>query len=135
MVQMLKTIDDRQQNNGDWNSQVYIEQKEAGKSDLVYQANIYRQDDKDTLVILFVKPAAEAGKGYLRVDKNLFFYDPASGKWERRTERERIGGRPMSARRSWAITRSTGSSSPPRPRRTWPTRSSSCGWTRRQETS
>ena len=79
MVQMLKTIDDRQQNNGDWNSQVYIEQKEAGKSDLVYQANIYRQDDKDTLVILFVKPAAEAGKGYLRVDKNLFFYDPASG--------------------------------------------------------
>lgn len=92
MVQMLQTIDDRQQNNGDWNSQVYIEQKEAGKSDLVYQANIYRQDDKDTLVILFVKPAAEAGKGYLRVDKNLFFYDPASGKWERRTERERIGG-------------------------------------------
>ena len=92
MVGMLKTIDDRQQNSGDWNSQVYIEQKEAGKSDLVYQAAIYRQDDKDTLVILFTKPQSEAGKGYLRVDKNLFFYDPASGKWERRTERERIGG-------------------------------------------
>ncbi len=92
LVQMLKTIDDRQQNNGDWKSTVFIEQKEAGKSDLVYQAGIYRQDDKDTLVILFLKPQAEAGKGYLRVDKNLFFYDPASGKWERRTERERIGG-------------------------------------------
>jgi hypothetical protein len=26
------------------------------------------------------------------VDKNLWFYDPAVGKWERRTERERIGG-------------------------------------------
>lgn len=92
MEKMLKVIDDRQQNNGDWKSTVFIEQKEAGKSDLVYQAGIYRQDDNDTLVILFIKPAAEAGKGYLRVDKNLFFYDPASGKWERRTERERIGG-------------------------------------------
>ncbi len=92
LVQMLKVIDDRQQNNGDWKSTVFIEQKEAGKSDLVYQAGIYRQDNNDTLVILFMKPQAEAGKGYLRVDKNLFFYDPASGKWERRTERERIGG-------------------------------------------
>lgn len=92
LVQMLQVIDDRQRNNGDWRSTVYIEQKEAGKSDLVYQAAIYRQDANDTLVILFVKPAAEAGKGYLRVDQNLFFYDPVSGKWERRTERERIGG-------------------------------------------
>jgi len=92
LVQMLKTIDDRQQNSGDYHSTVYIEQKEAGKSDLVYQAGVYRQDLNDTLVILFLKPQAEAGKGYLRVDKNLFFYDPASGKWERRTDRERIGG-------------------------------------------
>ena len=29
---------------------------------------------------------------YLRVDKNLFVYDPTVGKWERRTERERIAG-------------------------------------------
>ena len=150
MVQMLKTIDDRQQNNGDWNSQVYIEQKEAGKSDLVYQANIYRQDDKDTLVILFVKPAAEAGKGYLRVDKNLFFYDPASGKWERRTERERIGGTgsqrqdfdqstlALDYTPAYVGEEKLGNyavNSPPRPRRTWPTPSSSCGWTRRRETS
>ncbi|MEQ1569471.1 MAG: outer membrane lipoprotein-sorting protein [Myxococcota bacterium] len=89
---MLRTIDDRQQNSGDWTSLVYIERKEQGKSDLVYQAVIYRRDDTDKLAILFTKPQAEAGKGYLRVDNNLFFYDPAVGKWERRTERERIGG-------------------------------------------
>ena len=92
MVQILTVIDDRQQNNGDWRTLAYIEQKEAGKSDLVYQAQIYRRDVNDTLVILFVKPQTEAGKGYLRVDDNLFFYDPTVGKWERRTERERIGG-------------------------------------------
>jgi hypothetical protein len=53
---------------------------------------VYRRDADDQLVLLFLKPQAEAGKGYLRVDKNLFFYDPSVGKWERRTERERIGG-------------------------------------------
>ncbi len=43
-------------------------------------------------MFLFTKPRAEAGKGYLRIDKNLWLYDPAVGRWERRTERERIGG-------------------------------------------
>ena len=43
-------------------------------------------------MILFTKPKASQGKGYLRLDKNLWFYDPSVGKWERRTERERIGG-------------------------------------------
>jgi hypothetical protein len=92
LVEMLKVIDDRQQNNGDYTSLVFIEQKESGKADLVYQAVVYRRDVDDKLVILFVKPQAEAGKGYLRIDDNLFFYDPTVGKWERRTERERIGG-------------------------------------------
>ncbi len=92
MVGMLKVIDDRQQNNGDWRSLVYIEQKEKDKSDLAYQAAVYRRDADDKLVILFLKPQAEAGKGYLRADNNLFMFDPTVGKWERRTERERIGG-------------------------------------------
>jgi len=92
MVGMLKTIDDRQTNGGDWRSLVYIEQKEKDKSDLVYQAAVYRRDADDKLMILFVKPQSEAGKGYLRLDDNLFMYDPTVGKWERRTERERIGG-------------------------------------------
>lgn len=92
LVGMLKQVDDRQMNNGDYKSLVFIERKEREKSDLVYQAVIYRRDQDDKLVILFLKPDAEAGKGYLRVDANLFMYDPTVGKWERRTERERIGG-------------------------------------------
>jgi hypothetical protein len=92
MVSMLSVIDDRQRNSGDYKSLVYIENKEKDKSDVVYLATVYRRDASDKLVILFVKPKEEAGKGYLRVDKSLFFYDPTVGKWERRTERERIGG-------------------------------------------
>ena len=92
MVKMLATIDERTENNGDWKSVFYMEQKEKDKSDLVYQGVVYRRDADDKLCILFVKPQSEAGKGYLRVDDNLFMYDPTVGKWERRTERERIGG-------------------------------------------
>ena len=43
-------------------------------------------------MILFLQPKSERGKGYLRINKNLWFYDARTGKWERRTERERIGG-------------------------------------------
>lgn len=92
MTQMLKVVDDRQENNGDYKSLVYLEQKEAGKADLVYQVAVYRRDQDDKLVLMFLMPKEQAGQGYLRVDNNLFFYDPSVGKWERRTERERIGG-------------------------------------------
>lgn len=92
MVSLLKEIDDRQSNNGDYKAQVYLEQKEKDKADLLYDAVVYRRDLDDKLLILFVKPKSEAGKGYLRLDKNLFMYDPTVGKWDRRTERERIGG-------------------------------------------
>jgi hypothetical protein len=92
LVQMLKVIDDRQQNSGDYRSIAYLEQKEKGKNDTAFEVVFYRRDADDKLMILFTKPKNEAGKGYLRVDKNLFLYDPTVGKWERRTERERIGG-------------------------------------------
>ena len=92
MVAVLKTIDDRQRNGGDYKALAYIEQREKNKEMMVYESVIYRRDLKDKLMILFLRPKAEAGKGYLRLDKNLFIYDPTVGKWERRTERERIGG-------------------------------------------
>ena len=92
MTKLLVQLDNRQKNSGDYKSLAFIEQKEKGKTDLVYEAVIYRRDEQDKLMIMFTRPKAEAGKGYLRIDKNLFMYDPTVGKWERRTERERIGG-------------------------------------------
>lgn len=90
--EIIQRIDDRQRNSGDYKALAYIEQKERGKNDLLYQSVFYRRDDDDKLMILFLKPKSEKGKGYLRLEKNLFMYDPTVGKWERRTERERIMG-------------------------------------------
>jgi outer membrane lipoprotein-sorting protein len=92
LVDILKIVDDRQKNQGDWRSLVYIEQKERDKVDVIYEALVFRRSEDQKFVILFTKPKASEGQGYLRIDKNLWFYDPSVGKWERRTERERIGG-------------------------------------------
>lgn len=92
MVSLLKRLDERQQNGGDYRMLAYLEQKQAGKDMIAYELTIYRRDDQDQLMMLFQKPKLEAGKGYLRLNKNLFIYDPTVGKWERRTDRERIGG-------------------------------------------
>ena len=92
MVLLLKGVDDRQRNQGDWRSNVYMEQKEKDKVAVVYEALVFRRSADQRFMILFTKPKASQGQGYLRVDQNLWFYDPAVGKWERRTELERIGG-------------------------------------------
>src|SRR6516165_6873499 len=92
MVELLKAVDDRQKNNGDWRAGAYLEQKEKDKVDTVYETEYYRRSQDEKFMILFTKPKSSAGQGYLRIDKNLWFYDPSVGKWERRTERERIGG-------------------------------------------
>jgi Outer membrane lipoprotein-sorting protein len=89
---LVKTIDDKQRNSGDYQSNVLIEQKEKNKPNKAFEANVYRRDADDKWMILFLKPKAESGKGYLRIEKNLFLYEPALGKWERQTERASIAG-------------------------------------------
>jgi len=89
---VIRTIDERERNSGDWKALVYMEAKEKDKTDVVYELMVYRRDKERKLLFLFLEPKTEQGKGYLRIDKNLWFYDPRVGRWERRTERERIGG-------------------------------------------
>jgi len=91
-LDIIKLVDDRQRNSGDYTSLVYIKETEKKKDPRVFQAMVYRRDSDDKFLILFTKPKEEAGKGYLKIDKNLWMYDPNTGKWERRTERERIAG-------------------------------------------
>lgn len=91
-VGLLRTIDDRQRNSGDYKALAYVEQKERDRTDVVRELIVFRRDADDKLMLLFTKPKSEEGKGYLRLERNLWSYDPNVGKWERTTERERIGG-------------------------------------------
>jgi hypothetical protein len=90
--ELVKLVDERQRNSGDYTSLAYVKETERKLEPKVFQAVVYRRDDDDKFMILFTKPKEEAGKGYMKIDKNLWMYDPSTGKWERKTERERIGG-------------------------------------------
>jgi hypothetical protein len=92
LAKVVREIDERQRNQGDWKALCYMEQKEKAKTDVVYELLVFRRDADEKLMFLFTKPKSEAGKGYLRIEKNLWLYDPSTGRWERRTERERIAG-------------------------------------------
>lgn len=92
MQKLLKLLDERERAAGDYKSLVYLEQKEKDKPDIASEALVYRRSEDQKFVILFTKPKDQQGKGYLRLDKNLWFFDPNTGKWERRTERERLNG-------------------------------------------
>jgi outer membrane lipoprotein-sorting protein len=88
--QIVKTIDERQHNAGDFKMMCYVEQKQKDKNDHIFEASVYRRDADEKFLIMILKPKSEAGKGYLRLEKNLFLFDPSVGKWDRKTERERI---------------------------------------------
>lgn len=92
MAALLKVVDERQNSNGDYRSLIYMVQKERDKVDVAYQAEVLRRSKDQKFIILFLQPKTQQGQGYLRIDQNLWFYDPSVGRWERRTERERIGG-------------------------------------------
>ncbi|MGK0358515.1 MAG: outer membrane lipoprotein-sorting protein [Bradymonadia bacterium] len=92
MQTLLTAFDAKMKASGDFTARAYIESKEKDKPDVAYQSVFYRHDALDKFMMLFLAPKAEAGKGYLRIDSNMWMYDPTVGKWERRTERERIAG-------------------------------------------
>lgn len=91
-LKVVQTIDERQFNSGDFKGTCYIKETEKGRDPRLLQATYFRRDKDEKILILITKPKQESGKGYLKIEKNLWMYDPGAGKWERRTERERIGG-------------------------------------------
>ena len=44
MVELLKELDERQKNGGDYRMMAYLEQKQAGKDTIAYEMTIYRRD-------------------------------------------------------------------------------------------
>lgn len=91
-LELVRVLDEKQRNSGDYKATAFVKESEKNKEPKLLQSIVYRQDDTNKFMILFTRPKEEAGKAYLKIDKNLWNYDPGTGKWERRTEREKIGG-------------------------------------------
>jgi hypothetical protein len=88
---LMKELDDRTHFEGDYKAVALAHSKNREKGESVQKMAIYRRDADDRLMLLFLQPKADAGKGYLMIDKNFFSYEPSTGSWTRVSD-ERVGG-------------------------------------------
>ncbi len=68
---------------------VIKEDPETGVEKMVVQQ--FRRDRQDKFVFLFLEPPVRKGQGYLRIDENLWLYDPESRKFSHTSMKERFG--------------------------------------------
>lgn len=90
--EILKTIDARLRSPGDYKAVVEVNETLRDQTKVQYELYVYRRDATKDLLILITAPKASAGAGFLRIDRNLWEYDPTVGQWARRTIRANIGG-------------------------------------------
>jgi outer membrane lipoprotein-sorting protein len=90
---LLKDIDDLSDFGKKDYSAVYdIVSEKPGENPSTTQVKIFRRDDHDQIVILIQKPDKQKGQGYLKIDDNVWFYDPESGNYSHSTMKENING-------------------------------------------
>ena len=63
--------------------------KEGTEQSVIRQ---FRRDRDDKFVFLFLEPSLKKGQGYLRIDDNLWLYDPESRKFSHESMKERFSG-------------------------------------------
>ncbi len=88
---MLKAVDEM----GDFGKQdfsaVYsIVTEKPGENPSTTEIQIYRRDVQNQFVILINKPEKQKGQGYLKIDDNVWFFDPESGNFSHSTIKENI---------------------------------------------
>lgn len=91
---LLKKVDDAQTRGGSFKMTFFMVNQQGDAPAIAREGSVFGMLDStdDRLVILFSKPKTEQGTGYLRIEENLWSYDASVGRWERRTERDRIAG-------------------------------------------
>lgn len=88
---LLAQLDKKSKFNGDYKAIIYAHSKNRETGEKVQQIAVYRRDEDDRMMMLFLKPKSDAGKGYLLIDKNFFSFEPSTGSWTRVSD-ERVGG-------------------------------------------
>lgn len=88
---LMQELDRKTQFEGDYKAVAMAHSKNREKGESVQQMAIYRRDADNRLMLLFLQPKSDAGKGYLMIDKNFFSYEPSTGSWTRVSD-DRVGG-------------------------------------------
>ncbi len=88
---LMLELDAKTRFEGDYKAVALAHSKNREKGETVQKMAIYRRDADKRLMLLFLQPKSDAGKGYLMIDRNFFSYEPSTGGWTRVSD-ERVGG-------------------------------------------
>lgn len=87
----LKAIDEMGSfDKQDYSATYAIVSEKPGENPSSIEVKIFRRDEHDQIVILIQKPEKQKGQGYLKIDDNVWFYDPESGNYSHSTMKENI---------------------------------------------
>jgi outer membrane lipoprotein-sorting protein len=88
---LLKSMDDLSDMGKQDFSAIYdIVSEKPGEKPTTTELKIFRRDDHDQVVFLFLKPEAQKGSGLLKIDDNVWFYDPESGNYSHSSMKENV---------------------------------------------
>ena len=90
---ILKKIDKHSNfKNRDFYGHMQMIRKSPTTGKSVIEVEMYRKDRKGNFLIFFLAPKTEFGKGYLSIKDTLWFYNPSTREFIRKTKKEAIGG-------------------------------------------
>ncbi len=77
--------------NTDVTATILFLQQKKGEPDKIYKARYYKRDKDNAFVIIFLEPESEKGKGYLRLEDNLYMYMPSTREFIHKNRKENVG--------------------------------------------
>jgi len=87
---MLKKADSLVTFDTDFQAVYNFEQDLPGQGKTIKSARIFRRDSQNTYFIVMLTPTSDKGKGYLKSDNKLWFYDSVSKKIELTSAKDRL---------------------------------------------
>lgn len=77
-------------NDSDISAEYKIIKRDPGGATTTNVATIFRRDREDMFLILILEPVSDKGKGYLKIDDNLWLYDPIGQSFSFTSAKERL---------------------------------------------
>ncbi len=66
--------------DSDFSAEYTIVTNTPGEGQRIQVAALFRRDRENKYLIIILQPEVDKGKGYLKVDNNLWYYDPVEGR-------------------------------------------------------
>lgn len=88
---ILRNVDEMSNfDTADFSATYTVVSEKPGEDASVFKIRMFRRDQEDKFLLLFLEPEIQKGQGYLQMEDNLWFYDPESRKFSHSSLKENL---------------------------------------------